>query len=58
MRNIAAVLLLNIAGVSDPDSAAVAKVLEAAGAQVDEERINSLLSELKGKDINTVCATW
>jgi len=57
MRNIAAVLLLNIAGVSDPDSAAVAKVLEAAGAQVDEERINSLLSELKGKDINTVCAT-
>jgi len=56
MRNIAAVLLLNIAGVSDPDSAAVVKVLEAAGAQVDEERISNLLSELKGKDINTVCA--
>ena len=56
MRNIAAALLLNIAGVSDPDSAAVVKVLEAAGAQVDEERINNLLSELKGKDTNTVCA--
>jgi len=56
MRNIAAVLLLNIAGVSDPDSAAVVKVLEAAGVQIDEERIDNLLSELKGKDINTVCA--
>jgi len=56
MRNIATVLLLNIVGVSHPDSAAVIKVLEAAGVQADEERINTLLSELKGKDINTVRA--
>ena len=58
MRNIAAVLLLKIAGYSDPDLAAVTKVLEAGGIQPDEERISDLLSELKDKDINTVCASW
>ncbi|KAL9713619.1 60S acidic ribosomal protein P2 [Leucoagaricus gongylophorus] len=56
MRNIAAVLLLNIAGCSDPDLAAVTKVLEAGGIQPDEGRISGLLSELKDKDINTLIA--
>lgn len=55
MRYIAAVLLLKIAGVENPDAPAVKKVIEAGGVEVDEDRLNALLAELEGKDINEVC---
>jgi 60s Acidic ribosomal protein len=54
MRYIAAYLLLKIAGNDSPSARDISKVIEAVGIEVDEERVNTLLSELKGKDINAV----
>jgi large subunit ribosomal protein LP2 len=54
MRYIAAYLLLKIAGVESPSVSDIVKVIESVGIEVDGDRITSLLSELKGKDINAV----
>jgi len=54
MRHIAAYLLLQIGGNSSPTSKDVKKVLSAVGIEADDERLDKLLSELKGKDINDV----
>lgn len=54
MRYLAAYLLLVIAGVSSPDAAGIRKVLDAAGVETDDERLEKLLGELEGKDINEV----
>lgn len=55
MRYIAAYLLLQTAGVASPDAAGIRKVLDAAGIETDDERLNKLLDELKDKDVNEVC---
>lgn len=54
MRYIAAYLLLKTAGNESPSAADIKKVLQAVGIECDNERLDSLLSELSGKDINTV----
>ncbi len=54
MRYIAAYLLLKIAGNESPTAAEITKVIQSVGIEVDEDRLDSLLSELNGKDINTV----
>jgi ribosomal protein L12E/L44/L45/RPP1/RPP2 len=54
MRYIAAYLLLKIAGNESPSAADITKVIQSVGIEVDENRVDSLLSELKGKDINAV----
>lgn len=54
MRHIAAYLLLQIGGNTSPSAADVKKVLGAVGIEADEERLEKLISELGGKDINTV----
>ena len=54
MRYIAAYLLLKIAGNESPSAADIKKVLQAVGVECDGERLDSLLSELDGKDINAV----
>jgi large subunit ribosomal protein LP2 len=54
MRYIAAYLLLQIAGVAKPDAAAIRKVLDAAGIETDDERLDKLISELADKDVNQV----
>jgi len=54
MRHIAAYLLLQIGGNSSPSSGDIKKVLSAVGIEADDERLDKLISELKGKDINTV----
>ncbi|KAH9967156.1 60s acidic ribosomal protein-domain-containing protein [Russula dissimulans] len=56
MRYIAAYLLLQIAGNNSPSAADIAKVIQSVGIEVDEERVNKLVSELKGKDINALIA--
>jgi large subunit ribosomal protein LP2 len=55
MRYIAAYLLLKIGGNESPSAADIKKVLQAVGIEADDERLDSLLTELKGKDINAVC---
>ena len=57
MRHIAAYLLLQIGGNSSPSSGDIKKVLSAVGIEADDERLDKLISELKGKDINTVSLT-
>ena len=54
MRYLAAYLLLQIAGVESPTAAEIKKVIKSVGIEVDEDRLDSLLSELKGKDVNAV----
>ncbi|KAJ1969772.1 60S acidic ribosomal protein P2 [Dispira parvispora] len=56
MRYIAAYLLLNLAGNENPTAADVAKVLASAGVEADEERINTLVSELEGKSAEELIA--
>jgi large subunit ribosomal protein LP2 len=54
MRYIAAYLLLKIAGKESPTAADVTKVIKSVGIDVDKDRLESLISELNGKDINAV----
>ncbi|KAG7530769.1 hypothetical protein FFLO_04811 [Filobasidium floriforme] len=56
MKNIAAYLLLQLGGKATPTAADITSVLEAAGAEVDSSRIEKLISELEGKDINELIA--
>ena len=54
MRHIAAYLLLQIGGNASPSAEDVKKVLAAVGIEADDERLEKLISELEGKDVNTV----
>jgi large subunit ribosomal protein LP2 len=56
MRHIAAYLLLQIGGNASPSAADVKKVLGAVGIDCDESRLDTLISELEGKDINELIA--
>ena len=54
MRHIAAYLLLQIGGNASPSASDVKRVLGAVGIEADDERLEKLISELEGKDINQV----
>ena len=54
MRYIAAYLLLQIGGNASPSADDIKKVLGSVGIESDEERLEKLISELDGKDINEV----
>ncbi|KXL46963.1 hypothetical protein M433DRAFT_153201 [Acidomyces richmondensis BFW] len=52
MKHLAAYLLLGLAGNSSPSADNIKEVLGAVGIEADDERLEKLLSELEGKDIN------
>ena len=52
MRHLAAYLMLVIGGNTSPSAEDVTNALAAAGVDVDEERLNTLIAELDGKDMN------
>ena len=54
MRHLAAYLLLQIGGNTTPSAEDVKTVLGAVGIEADDERLEKLISELEGKDINEV----
>ena len=54
MKHLAAYLLLGLAGNNEPSESDIKGVLESVGIDADEERLEKLLSELKGKDISEV----
>jgi large subunit ribosomal protein LP2 len=54
MRHIAAYLLLQLGGNASPSAADVKKVLGSVGIEADDSRLSTLISELKGKSIETV----
>lgn len=54
MKYIAAYLLLTLGGNASPSASDIKTVLETVGAEIDEERLSKLISELEGKDIAQV----
>lgn len=54
MKHLAAYLLLGLAGNSSPSESDIKGVLSSVGIDADEERLSTLIKELKGKDINDV----
>ncbi|KAF1959430.1 ribosomal protein 60S [Byssothecium circinans] len=56
MKYLAAYLLLGLGGNTSPSDSDIKGVLESVGIDVDQERLDKLLSELKGKDINELIA--
>jgi len=56
MKHLAAYLLLGLAGNSSPSADDIKGVLSSVGIDADEERLDKLLEELKGKDINELIA--
>jgi len=55
MKHLAAYLLLTIGGNTSPSAKDVKTVLESVGIEADDERLKTLITELKGKDIQEVC---
>ena len=58
MKHLAAYLLLNLGGNSSPSADDIKAVLDSVGIESDDDRLEKLLSELKGKDIQEVCGPW
>ena len=57
MKHLAAYLLLGLGGNTSPSAADVKSVLEAVGIESDDDRLDKLISELEGKDINELIAS-
>jgi large subunit ribosomal protein LP2 len=54
LHSLAAYLLLGLGGNESPSAKDIKGLLESVGVDADDERLEKLLSELKGKDINEV----
>ena len=54
MKHLAAYLLLGLAGNTSPSGDDIKEVLSAVGIEAEQERLDLLLKELEGKDINEV----
>ena len=54
MKHLAAYLLLGIGGNSSPTANDIKGVLNSVGIEADNDRLDKLLEELKGKDIQEV----
>ena len=54
MKHLAAYLLLGLGGNASPSASDIKEVLDSVGIEADEERLEKLVSELEGKDINEV----
>ncbi|EON61881.1 hypothetical protein W97_01099 [Coniosporium apollinis CBS 100218] len=52
MKHLAAYLLLGLGGNTDPSASDIKGVLESVGIEADDDRLEKLLEELKGKDLN------
>ncbi|XP_077250957.1 large ribosomal subunit protein P2y-like [Tasmannia lanceolata] len=56
MKVLAAYLLAHLGGNSHPSAGDIKKILGSVGAEAEEEMIELLLLEVKGKDINELVA--
>ena len=54
MKHLAAYLLLQTGGNASPSAADVKELLSTVGIDAEEERLDKLIAELEGKDINEV----
>jgi len=58
MRHLAAYLLLQIGGNASPTAEDVKGVLASVGIEADDERLEKLIAELDGKDVNAVSSMY
>ncbi|KAJ8492534.1 hypothetical protein OPV22_014255 [Ensete ventricosum] len=56
MKVVAAYLLAVLGGNTHPSAGDLKSILESVGAEVDEKRVDLLLSEVKGKDVAELIA--
>eukprot|EP01134_Creolimax_fragrantissima_P006352 CFRG6352T1 len=56
MRYVAAYLLASLGSSSAPGAADVEKILSSVGIDADQEKLNSVISELEGKNLDEVLA--
>ncbi|KAI3331665.1 ribosomal protein 60S [Xylariaceae sp. AK1471] len=56
MKHLAAYLLLSLGGNTSPSASDIKGVLSSVGIEADKGRLEKLISELKGKDINELIA--
>ncbi|CAI5457602.1 unnamed protein product [Closterium sp. Yama58-4] len=56
MKVVAAYLLALLGGNASPAAADIKAILSSVGAEADDDRIDLLLKQLEGKDINEVIA--
>ncbi|XP_021258060.1 60S acidic ribosomal protein P2 isoform X1 [Numida meleagris] len=56
MRYVAAYLLAVLGGNESPTSKDLKKILDSVGIETDDERLNKVISELNGKNIEDVIA--
>ncbi|XP_069008343.1 60S acidic ribosomal protein P2 [Embiotoca jacksoni] len=54
MRYVAAYLLAVLGGNTSPSAKNIKDILGSVGIEADDERLNKVISELEGKDINEV----
>lgn len=54
MKHLAAYLLVALAGNESPSASDIKEVLSSVGVDADDERLEKLIAELQGKDINEV----
>ncbi|CAI5763201.1 acidic ribosomal P2 [Podarcis lilfordi] len=54
MRYVAAYLLAVLGGNESPSSKDLKKILDSVGIETDDERVNKVISELNGKNIEDV----
>ncbi|KAM9408742.1 large ribosomal subunit protein P2 [Pholidichthys leucotaenia] len=57
MRYIAAYLLAALGGNESPEAKDIKKILESVGIEADDTRLNKVISELKGKNVEEVVAS-
>ena len=56
MRYVAAYLLAQLGGNSEPSGDDIKNILSSVGVDADEERLSKVISELSGKNIDEVLA--
>ncbi|XP_068429177.1 ribosomal protein, large P2, like [Clinocottus analis] len=57
MRYVAAYLLAALGGNEKPESKDIKKILESVGIEADDTRLDKVISELTGKNVEEVIAT-
>lgn len=56
MRYLAAYLLATLGGNKEPSVDDISGILSSVGIEVNKERVDKVISELKGKDVNQLIA--
>ncbi|MBA0721884.1 hypothetical protein Golax_009385, partial [Gossypium laxum] len=57
MKVVAAYLLAVLGSKTNPSAADIKKILASVGAEADDDKIQLLLSEMKGKDVTELIAS-